>query len=115
VAPAALPAPPIPGGALTVFFAGKDTELSDDAKSKLDALIPRLSADDHARLQITGFAGGSNDDSNEARRISLQRTIMVRTYLAERGVANGRMDLRAKGNKEAPTPPDRVDIVMIDH
>lgn len=115
VAPAALPAAPIPGSALTVLFAGKDTELSDDAKSKLDALIPRLTADDRARLQITGFAGGSNDDSNEARRISLQRTIIVRTYLAERGVANGRMDLRAKGNKEAPTPPDRVDIVMIDH
>lgn len=115
VAPAALPAPPIPGGATTLFFAGKDAELSNDAKSQLDALVPRLAADDRTRLQITGFASSSSDDSNEARRISLQRTIIVRTYLAERGIANARMDLRAKGNKDAPTPPDRVDIVMIDH
>ena len=115
VAPAALPPPPVPGGGTTLFFAGKDTELSADAKAQLDALVPRLTADSHTRLQITGFAGAASDDSNEARRISLQRTIIVRTYLAEHGIANARMDLRAKGNKDAPTPPDRVDIVTIDH
>jgi outer membrane protein OmpA-like peptidoglycan-associated protein len=112
------PARPLPvplPGTLTVLFPGKTTDLSDDAKAMLDKLVPKLASDEHARMQIVGFAGGPGDDANESRRISLQRTIVVRTYLAERGVANGRMDLRAHGNKDGATPPDRVDIMMIAH
>jgi outer membrane protein OmpA-like peptidoglycan-associated protein len=46
----------------------------------------------------------------------LSRALVVRAYLIERGVSNLRLDVRALGNRsDNGVPPDRVDIVMIDH
>lgn len=98
-----------------IVFASGATDLPDDAKAGLDALARQLGADGHLRLQLAAYAGGAADQANQARRISLQRALAVRSYLMEHGVANTRMDVRALGNHaEGSEPPDRVDVVMLE-
>lgn len=100
-----------------VLFAGGAADLPDNAKPMLDAMVAKLRSDDHARLQLVARASGSPDEANEARRVSLQRALAVRSYLMQQGVAATRMDVRALGNRSdgnAGGPLDRVDVVMLD-
>jgi outer membrane protein OmpA-like peptidoglycan-associated protein len=97
-----------------VLFTAGGAELPDAAKGELDAMARQLSSNDR-RLQLVGYAGSTTDEANQARRISLQRALAVRSYLMERGVPNTRMDVRALGNRaDGKDPPDRVDLVMLD-
>jgi outer membrane protein OmpA-like peptidoglycan-associated protein len=114
-APAAVAA--AAGGSTRVLFAAGAADLPDAAKPELDALVQRLSSNDEARLQLVAHASGSSDQANEARRISLQRALAVRSYLIEHGIASTRMDVRALGNRSdsaAGDPLDRVDVIMLE-
>jgi outer membrane protein OmpA-like peptidoglycan-associated protein len=116
-APAAVAAA-APGGPTRVLFAAGAADLPDAAKPALDALVQRLSSNDDVRLQLVAHASGSDDQANEARRISLQRALAVRSYLIEHGIASTRMDVRALGNRSdgaAGDPLDRVDVIMLEH
>jgi outer membrane protein OmpA-like peptidoglycan-associated protein len=101
-------------GSTRVLFSAGAAELPDAARGELDAVVRQLSSNDR-RLQLVGYAGSTTDEANQARRVSLQRALAVRTYLMEHGVPNTRMDVRALGNRaDGKDPPDRVDIVMLD-
>jgi outer membrane protein OmpA-like peptidoglycan-associated protein len=101
-------------GSTRVLFSAGGAELPDAARGELDAVARQLSSNDR-RLQLVGYAGSTTDEANQARRVSLQRALAVRTYLMEHGVPNTRMDVRALGNRaDGKDPPDRVDIVMLD-
>jgi outer membrane protein OmpA-like peptidoglycan-associated protein len=118
VAPAAAPAAVAPAAAdLTrILFPSGDAELPDPAKAQLDAVVQRLNADTQARLQLIAHAAGTADQANQARRVSLQRALAVRSYLMERGIANTRMDVRALGNRtdsDTTDSLDRVDVVVL--
>jgi hypothetical protein len=64
------------------------------------------------RLQLLGYAGGTQDSASKARRTSLFRALSVRTYLMKLGVRSTRMDVRALGNRVEDGSPDRVDAVV---
>jgi outer membrane protein OmpA-like peptidoglycan-associated protein len=116
-APAAVAAA-APGGPTRVLFAAGAADLPDSAKPALDALVQRLSSNDEVRLQLVAHASGSDDQANEARRISLQRALAVRSYLIEHGIASTRMDVRALGNRSdggTSDPLDRVDVITLEH
>jgi outer membrane protein OmpA-like peptidoglycan-associated protein len=115
--PAAAPAAVAAGGEpMRVLFTADKADLPDKAKSELNAVAQRLTKDAHLRLQLVAYASGTADQANQARRVSLQRALAVRSYLMEHGVANTRMDVRALGNRnDGEEPPDRVDLVMLDH
>jgi outer membrane protein OmpA-like peptidoglycan-associated protein len=128
--PAVAPPPPVPAAAATqpaaptpvaaaasmrIVFSAGAADLPDAAKGDLDAVARQLGSNNRARLQLVGYAGSTTDEANQARRISLQRALAVRSYLMEHGVPNTRMDVRALGNRaDGKDPSDRVDIVMLD-
>lgn len=117
--PAAAPAAVAPAAAnrTRILFAAGVADLPDSAKAELDAVVQQLNADTQARLQLVAHAAGTADQANQARRISLQRALAVRSYLMERGIANTRMDVRALGNRNdgnAADPLDRVDVILLD-
>jgi outer membrane protein OmpA-like peptidoglycan-associated protein len=116
VTPVAAPAAVAAAGSNTrILFPPGTADLPEEAKAKLDALVRQLNGNERERLQLVAYASGSESEANQARRISLQRALAVRTYLMERGIANTRMDVRALGNRsQAPDPPDRVDLVTLD-
>jgi outer membrane protein OmpA-like peptidoglycan-associated protein len=118
--PAAAPGPGIDLAALesvqvlgSVPFAPGGSELPAAARPVLDRLASRLDSDGKSRIELLAYASGSNLNSR-ARRLSLDRAIAVRAYLATRGVPETRVIVRALGNGEAGDGGDRVEIVPLD-
>jgi len=103
---------PLPQETRILFETGSP-DLSDAAKSTLDALAASLNADDSLRIQLQAFASGTDETAPEARRLSLKRALNVRAHLVERNVRNTRMDVRALGIKSTGGPADRVDAVVV--
>lgn len=98
-----------------IDFAVGTADLSPAARSALDAIAKALASDDSKRVQLVAYATGTDDEANQARRLSLSRALNVRGYLIDHGVRNTRMDVRALGNRPAGNKPaDRVDIVFLD-
>ncbi len=113
-APAAAPTPvnPIAGfSVLTrVRFRNGNSDLGDEAKASLDTLAVRLLANEE-RVRLAGFSGQAGDTSSEARRLSLERALAVRTYLASKGVPISRVDVLAFGGSTDGSS-DRVDVLV---
>ena len=131
--PASQPAPPSPAPARTVTaqpkpaklerrgnepahvdFTAGTADLTPGARTELDAVAKTLAADHDERVQLVAYATGSNDEANQARRLSLSRALNVRAYLIDHGVRNTRMDVRALGNRpDGDKPADRVEILFL--
>ncbi len=126
-APAAAPAPaPAPqqvaaapaaraassGALATLPFAAGASDLTDQGRAALGAVLDALKSDSAARLQIQAYASGGDDQGGQARRLSLSRALAVRGHLIEQGIAATRMDVRALG-RTGDGPSDRVDILLV--
>ncbi len=105
---AAAPADAGPG--TSVLFDSGSADLNDGSKEKLSALAALLSGNESLRVQLLAFASGDEENANVARRLSLSRALVVRSYLIDQGIPATRMQVRALGNKSESGPPDRVDI-----
>ena len=111
-------APAAVAGALSVVrFEAGVSEIPAAARPLLDSVATRLLYNETLRRQLVAYASrGAGEDPIEARRISLARAVTVRAYLIEKGVHSFRMDVRALGDRTAGGgPPDRVDLVILDH
>lgn len=95
--------------AAQVLFPSGGYTLPADATGALDALAAEL-ANSNERIELMAYATATRDTVNEARRIALKRAIAVRTYLADRGIPQTRVDIRAMGVAEAGEA-ERVDVV----
>ena len=95
-----------------VSFTGASTRLSEEAKKQLRDLAAQIGKRGD-RLQLKAYAGGTNDSSSSARRLSLSRALAVRSYLIESGVRSTRIDVRALGRAADSGPPDRVDMILL--
>ena len=93
-----------------VRFKSGDSALGDDAKAALDTLAARLLANEE-RVRLAAFSGAPGDTSSEARRLSLERALAVRTYLASKGVPAFRVDLLVFGGSSSGVT-DRVDVLI---
>jgi outer membrane protein OmpA-like peptidoglycan-associated protein len=98
---------------MSLRFSGEDATLSDTAKHDLDTVAARAERDQSLRLQLLAYASGSGESVNSARRLSLSRALVVRSYLIDKGVPSTRIDVRALGNRlEGGGDPDRVDVIV---
>jgi outer membrane protein OmpA-like peptidoglycan-associated protein len=114
-APALTPAPPPPNHVSAVRFTVGCADLPTDGRAVLDGVAAALAGNPALRLQLVGYAS-PGDDAIAARRIALKRAIEARTYLIGRGVQSVRMDVRAlSASNSGAAPPDRVDVVIVDH
>jgi outer membrane protein OmpA-like peptidoglycan-associated protein len=112
---AAVVKPPVPAAPdfFTVSFAGGGAKLPDASVAILTKLAERLRADESLQVQLNAYAEGDDSSSSKARRLSLQRAVAVRSFLADNGVRSTRMVVRALGNKVADGPADRVDVEVL--
>lgn len=82
------------------FFAdARSTELSDEMKSYLDAVVEYMTDNPRAILKVIGF---SDDIGNyeEAQAISLQRAEAACQYLIDNGLQRSRLFPTGKGDRE---------------
>jgi len=89
---------------------------ADGSREALARLAEQLVATPSRRIEIQAYAAGSGNEtenSNEARRMSLDRALAVRSGLVQRGVQSNRVTVRSLGNIGGEGPPDRVDIVLL--
>jgi outer membrane protein OmpA-like peptidoglycan-associated protein len=90
------------------------TELSPSAQAELEALVGEVGGNDRLRLRLAAYANAGAGSAARARRTSLTRALAVRSFLIERGIKAGRIDLRAFGNMTGAAEADRVDVVVGD-
>lgn len=103
----------LPGGeGFRIVFDPTENDLNEASGSLLSGLAQRMIQDESLRLQIRSFAGGSAETASQARRLSLNRALMVRTFLIDRGVRGTRIDVRALGNTAPDGPADRIDLLF---
>ena len=94
-----------------VLFSQDEAALSGPAKLALESVAQTMLANESSEVQLFAYAGQTNIDATQARRLSLSRAMAVRAYLIGKGVRPARMQVRALGNKTTGGSPDRVDIV----
>lgn len=107
---AALPPDNDPGIALRVTFPSQDNGLSTHAKSDLDALAVQVLRDDDLPVQILAYWSVAEGSPSAAKLQALKRGLTLRSYLAEKGLRQIRIELTEVGD-EAP-PPRVVDVVL---
>lgn len=90
------------------------TALSPSAQAELEALVHEVGGNDRLRLRLAAYANAGAGSAAGARRTSLTRALAVRSFLIERGIKAGRIDLRAFGNMTGSAEADRVDVVVGD-
>lgn len=107
---AALPPDNDPGIALRVTFPIRDNGLSTHAKRDLDALAVQVLRDDDLPVQILAYWSVTERGPSAAKLRALKRGLTVRSYLAEKGLRQVRIELtEVRGD----TPPPRVvDVVL---
>ncbi len=111
--PPKAPAPATEVGTTRVRFDGRSTKLSGTARQGLEGLAGKLKGNETLRIQLLAYAEGTAETANEARRTSLSRALVVRSFLIQQGVRSTRIDVRALGNKTEEDPKDRVDMLVV--
>jgi outer membrane protein OmpA-like peptidoglycan-associated protein len=96
----------------SVPFAPGRAALPPSARGVLDHVASRLATDGKSRVELLAYASGSNLDSR-ARRLSLDRAVAVRVYLAKHGVDRSRVLLRPLGNRRSGGDSDCVEVVTL--
>jgi outer membrane protein OmpA-like peptidoglycan-associated protein len=100
---------------ISLFFDGQISELSASDLQLIETkALPMLKARPDLRVQVQAFAAPHDEGQNAARRLSLSRAISIRSYLVERDVDPGRIDLRALGSQTEIEPADRADILLVE-
>ena len=108
------PEPPaVPSFAdLSLDFTGNSSDLTPDARQRLDNIVAQMQEAVDNRLQVRAYASGEDGTKSSARRISLSRALAVRSYLMDKGIKPTRVDVRAMGTETDRSPLDRVDLVF---
>jgi outer membrane protein OmpA-like peptidoglycan-associated protein len=94
----------------TVLFTRGSGNIDEQVVSTLDKLAGVLQANPDVRVTLTAYADNSDSTPRDARRLSLTRALAVRDYLASKGVADSRVDVRAEGSNTTSGYIDRVDV-----
>ncbi|WP_192499026.1 OmpA family protein [Skermanella pratensis] len=113
-APSGPPADVPDGTGFRVVYSDTKAEtLSPRDTALLDGVAARLRRDEVIRLQVTAYASGTPETERDARRLSLDRALAVRSYLIGQGVRSTRIDVRALGTQAPDGPADRVDLLLV--
>ena len=109
---------PVPGARLVLdsdvsmisFNRGSD-QLDKDAVEISEKLARILMANGNARITLVAYSDTDGTITpREARRISLNRALAIRDFLATKGVSSGRVDVRPMGANVPSGDMDRVDV-----
>lgn len=98
----------------SIAFKPTNIELNQDDRKLLDrTVIQRLSTDAKYRVLIRSYASRSDGTESSARRTSLSRALVVRSYLLSKGIQPTRIDVRALSDQTQEKPLDRIDMSLI--
>lgn len=116
-APAATPVVAVPSPTMSdkgarLLFLPDSADIPTTARPTLESIVKLVQSQQDRRILITAYAAGTPETASQARRLSLNRALTVRSFLAEKGVSTARVDVRALGGQVADGPADRVDLEL---
>lgn len=106
--PAAGPSEAAGSPAATVSFDRQSVEINATARGALDTLAQVMTAQGVRQVELRGYATG--DDTDDARKLALVRTLAVRMYLIDRGVT-ARIGVAAQAAPAKGGGKERVDVM----
>jgi outer membrane protein OmpA-like peptidoglycan-associated protein len=106
---AATTAAPTTSG-LRLTFAPGQTDLSPESVAAIKQLTQAVPSSDATTFNVQAYAPGTPDDPSTARRLSLSRSMAVRSALVADGVPSARIFVRALGAQYGDGPADRADL-----
>ena len=111
VAPA-IPAAVSSGSALSVPYTEAEVDIPLAESGKIDGIIQKMNADTSLVVTVVAYASGSAEQSSQAKRTALARSLEIRKYLMERNIGSERIIIHPLGNKATSGVPDRVDFEL---
>ncbi len=109
---------PVPGARLvleaelsTISFVRGSDQLDKEAVKVVEKLANIMLIHGNARITLVGYSDTNGDISpREARKLSLNRVLAIRDFLASKGVSSSRVDVRPMGANVPSGDMDRVDV-----
>lgn len=96
----------------TVLFQSGMSVLPSNANAVVKDLAQQAKNSRDAKIILSAYADGSSQASSSARRLSLQRAMLMRDALNKMGIAISRVEVRAQTAAPGDANPDRVDITL---
>ncbi len=91
------------------YFAPGSARVNNVGKRVLDDVALRLNSDTKAKVVLVGYS-----DPRESKKLGLSRAQSAKKYLAGKGIADTRIDVRsATGEKGAGKENRRVDVIWV--
>lgn len=95
----------------TLSFAAGTDQLDKNGVEIVEKLARILAAHDDARITLLSYASTGIDRSpREARKLSLNRALAIRSLLTGKGIPTNRVDVRPMGANVPSGDMDRVDV-----
>jgi outer membrane protein OmpA-like peptidoglycan-associated protein len=88
------------------------SQLSKAAESKLGDVATTLAKEPAARVEVRTYSPRKDRSESNARRLSLSRFLVIRKYLADKGVAEARIDGRPLITQPNELNADRVELYI---
>jgi len=98
----------------TILFERGSGNISENVLTTLDKLATVLQNNPDVRISLIAYADNGGSTPRDARRLSLERALAVRTYLSSKDISESRMDVHAEGTNTTSGYLDRVDIKVND-
>jgi len=88
----------------TIYFDYDRSDITDDARAKLDAKVPVLTQNTGVRIRIAGHTDSRGADEYNLA-LGQRRAAAAKRYLTDRGIDGGRIEIVSFG-EERPTCTD---------
>lgn len=96
-----------------IIFPVGVTDISPQMKEQLQKdVVEFMQQNPSWRVQIQAFASNTDKSASSARRISLSRSLAIRSYLIDQKLEPHKIDVRALGSETDANPLDRVDLIF---
>ena len=97
------------------IFEDKSNRLSDEMQTALDEVAETLKKNRNKRLILYSYSAADPAEPGKERQYALRRSLMIRSYLTQKGVHSLRIEIRSCGKKGAGSKiPNRTDILIED-
>jgi hypothetical protein len=96
----------------TLLFQPGISAIPANVSADIQALAQQMKNNRDAKMILNAYADSSVQAGSGARRLSLQRAILVRDALNKMGVPVSRVEVRAQTAAPGEINPDRVDVTL---
>jgi outer membrane protein OmpA-like peptidoglycan-associated protein len=97
-----------------MLFQANSSDIQSAAEIELEKVFRLMQQQEEIKLRLQAHASGTDENRNQARRLSLSRALAARSWLVDRGIHSTRIEVRPIGHKQGGLYPDRVELIRLE-